>query len=293
MTGQAQPQDRLMVVPSEDDRPPTLLWMSPEIGDPFDTRVIEKREGLRFDTLRRAFESTAPLDSGTPEAVSFDVLRIFGTEGLAQLLHIAQPEIVKTRKPEMVPLCVPWPHMAVETQGQRSTAGMLCRDAEGKLGITACFHGTGPTGTKVQIGLRSYEVGLWDAVQDIVFIPLGDDYNIPDVAPVKDVLTDSEPPKGGHARFDGATNQEAETRIFSTDAGLLRARPSVQLKVQTRADTDPGDSGSTLIDENDRALGFAFERTGYGDFPEFTDWIWAANALRALGLTPVDTIGNK
>jgi hypothetical protein len=56
------------------------------------------------------------------------------------------------------------------------------------------------------------------------------------------------------------------------------------LKLQTDADTDQGDSGCALRDENDRVLGFAFERTAYDDYPQFTDWIWAANALRALNL---------
>jgi hypothetical protein len=58
-------------------------------------------------------------------------------------------------------------------------------------------------------------------------------------------------------------------------------------RIQTDPDTDEGDSGSALIDEYDQVIGFAFERTDYNDYPQFTDWIWAANALRALSLTPV------
>jgi hypothetical protein len=87
--------------------------------------------------------------------------------------------------------------------------------------------------------------------------------------------------------FDGATNQNQKTRIFGTDNGVLRARPSVQLKIQTDPDTDRGDSGCALLDEQDRVLGFAFERTASDDHPQFTDWIWAANALRALNLTTI------
>jgi hypothetical protein len=75
--------------------------------------------------------------------------------------------------------------------------------------------------------------------------------------------------------------------VQSHDAGLLRRRPGVQLKVQTRPDTDRGDSGSALIDADDRVVGFAFEKTAFDDWPQFTDWIWAANALDALGLTPL------
>ena len=68
---------------------------------------------------------------------------------------------------------------------------------------------------------------------------------------------------------------------------LLRRRPTVQLRVQTDVATDRGDSGCALIDGDDRVLAFAFERTGYDEYPQFADWIWAANALRALELTPL------
>jgi hypothetical protein len=100
------------------------------------------------------------------------------------------------------------------------------------------------------------------------------------------VREDREPAKADHVRFDGVINQNRTTRIFGSDNGLLRARPTVQLKVQTDPDTDQGDSGSALLDEHDSVLGFAFERTDYDDYPQFTDWIWAANALRALQLVP-------
>jgi hypothetical protein len=80
---------------------------------------------------------------------------------------------------------------------------------------------------------------------------------------------------------------QGRTQILSSDAGLLRARPTVQLRLQTRPDTDQGDSGCALIDtKQDRVFGFAFERTAVDDYPGFTDWIWAANAMSALQLKP-------
>src|SRR5438034_4607166 len=89
-------------------------------------------------------------------------------------------------------------------------------------------------------------------------------------------------------RSDGAgTKRKVTTYIKSHDAGILRNRRTLQLKVQTPADTNSGDSGSALVDQDDRVVAFGFERTGLGEFPELTDWIWAANALSALGLTPV------
>jgi hypothetical protein len=124
------------------------------------------------------------------------------------------------------------------------------------------------------------------AVQDLVFIPINNGSNLPRMAGLGGVLEDREPARSAWVRFDGATNQNRKTRVISTDAGMLRARPNIMLKLQTDPDTDQGDSGSALLDEHDKVLGFAFERTSYDDHPQFTDWIWAANALRALQLIP-------
>jgi len=120
---------------------------------------------------------------------------------------------------------------------------MLCRDANQDLGVTACYHGTGPAGTQVIVGQQTCRVKSDNQVQDIVFIPLGDNFNIPSLVGLAGVLEDREPAKSDNVHFDGATNQNRRTRIFSTDAGLLRARPTVMLKLQTDPDTDQGDSG--------------------------------------------------
>jgi len=222
----------------------------------------------------------------TPEGeVVREVLR-GGPTALAEVFLIAQPEVVLTRRPLMTPLCVPSPHLGITSGTQTSTAGIFCRDGDGEFGVTGCFHGTGPVGTKVTVELRQSQVKRASEVQDIVFIPLGDGYNVPQLAGVAGVLEDREPARSDQVRFAGVTNPNGQTRIASTDAGLLRARPTMQLKLQTGPHTDRGDSGCALVDVANRVIGFAFERTAHNDFPEFTDWIWAANALRALKLVP-------
>ena len=60
--------------------------------------------------------------------------------------------------------------------------------------------------------------------------------------------------------------------------------PNSQLKVLTRADTNPGDSGAALLDSQDQVLGFAFYRTGLGAPIEFSAWIWAETVFNAHGL---------
>ncbi len=219
-----------------------------------------------------------------------DVLASLPPDMAAILTQEVRPEIIATSMPTMVPLCVPRPHVVITCAEEISTAGVYCRDGDGRFGITACYHGTGPVGTEVEVGLRKYTVELADPVQDIVFIPLGDDYNIRELCGSNGVVTDRAPGQQERATFEGSTSeQEVETIISSHDAGLLRRRATVQLKLQTRPDAQRGDSGSALIDQSGKVMAFAFERTAFGEYPEFTDWIWADNAMAALGLTPYTT----
>jgi len=286
-SGQVKADERLLAVPGRNGRPSVLMRLSPSVENAENSRVVSDEMDLPLPML---------LDTGmmemvdeavpSPEAAALRSIQSAGPEALAQLFLVAQPEIVLTRRPRMIPLCVPSPHMEVKAGGQLSTAGVLCVDASGELGVTACYHGTGPVGTPVTVGGESSQVKLANPVQDTVFIPLRDRSLVKAMIGAAGVRQEREPARADPARFDGAVNHDQRTRIFSTDTGLLRARPTIMLKLQTDADTDQGDSGCALLDEDDRVLGFAFERTAYDDYPQFTDWIWAANALRALNLTP-------
>jgi hypothetical protein len=267
--------------------------MSSELSHPRESRVISDELNLPFELFERVVkEMEQELSqfpdaiSSRPEAVAFRQMWSLGPHALAELFFISRPEVVLTRRPRMIPLCVPSPHFRIERGAQVSTAGMFCRDDSGDLGVTGCYHGTGPVGTAVVIDGQSCSVKLASPVQDLVFITSGETFIASKMVGLGGVLADREPARADRVYFDGATNQQRQTRVFSADAGLLRARPTIMLKVQTDPDTDQGDSGSALLDEHDRVLGFAFERTGYEDYPQFTDWIWAANALRSLALTP-------
>jgi hypothetical protein len=286
ITGQAGEGDRLLVVPGQQGRPPILMLMSPNVLSVDESRIISNDLDLPFPILMKGLSEAADPKESTPEAAALREVLQGGKEALAEVFLISQPEIVLTRRPRMIPLCVPSPHMRLQCGSRISTAGMFCRDADGDLGVTGCYHGTGPVGTEVTVYLQKSRVKHASEVQDLVFIPLGEEFGMPQTVGLGGVREDREPAKADHVRFDGVINQNRTTRIFGSDNGLLRARPTVQLKVQTDPDTDQGDSGSALLDEHDSVLGFAFERTDYDDYPQFTDWIWAANALRALQLVP-------
>jgi hypothetical protein len=286
LTGQAREDDRLLVMPSRQGRPPILMLMSPEVAGVQESRAISRDVDLPLDVLSRGLQDAADPHENTPEAAVFREMLAGGPQALAEAFSIAQPEAVLTRRPAMMRLCVPSPLMRIQCGETLSTAGVFCRDADGELGVTGCYHGTGPAGTEVVTGKQKSKVKRASEVQDLVFIPLPGQFEIPQMAGLGGVQDDREPARSDRVHFSGIINQNRETRIFGTDAGLLRARPTIMLKLQTDPDTDQGDSGSALLDRHDKVLGFAFERTAYEDYPQFTDWIWAANALRALELVP-------
>jgi hypothetical protein len=284
---QLDTDDRLVVLPSRGGSAPVLLIMSPSVDHPSKSRLMSDDVDLPLDLLSHILPSVVDPDSNTAEGIVQRELLQGSYQSLSQAFLIAQPEVVMTRRPRMMRLCVPTPHLRVEYGGEVSTAGIYCRDRDGVVGVTGCFHGTGPEGTSVALGGKTTFVKWANAVQDIVFIPLAPGDEPRATRGLGGVRTDREPARADRSTFDGATNQSRPTRISGADAGLLRPRPTIMLKVQTDPDTDRGDSGCGLVDEQDRVLGFAFERTDYNDYPQFTDWIWAANALRSLELTPL------
>jgi hypothetical protein len=203
----------------------------------------------------------------------------------AVLLWIARPRLVVTHMPRMVPLCVPRPPFDIDGPDEKiSTAGALVRDAEGRIGVTACFHGTGTVGTTVRLGSNECQVALATELHDTVFLLLPDRLNLPELYATKGPLADRPPWETEKVVFWGRTSGERTTTVVSVDRGLPTIRPGKQMCVQTRPDTEEGDSGAALVNQSDNLVGFAFQRTAYGEPLEFTDWIWAAAALQALGL---------
>jgi hypothetical protein len=278
---------RFLTVRGTPEEPPTLLVLDPAIGDVSQSRRVTDEVNLQPKGLMAAFARLQPFI----ERVDHKLAGVFSEapgESALELMAIVRPEIVVSRRPRMVPLSAPSPCVDVRTGPELSSVGIFCRDRAGQLGVTACFHGTGPVGTAVRVGTTAATVTLADPVQDMVFIPLPAGYAVPPVCGKGGVRNVRAPSEAEPVSFEGVgSGRRVDTRVKSHDAGILRRRPAVQLKVQTPADTNSGDSGSALVDAEDRIVGFGFERTGIGEYPEFTDWIWADNALSALELTPI------
>lgn len=260
---------------------PTLLILDPSILD----RSQSVRLTAEFSELWRYSSPDAPREIADKDLAD---LALESRSNLSDMLWITQPEVVLTRLPEMVPLCAPNPYLRVDCNGQESSVGVFCRDKFGTFGVTTCLHGTGPTGTEVRVGDVDTVVKAHDPVQDMVFLPLPESFPRPPVYGNRGVRRWPAPSESESAKFYGAGSKRlVDTRIQGHDAGLQRTGRLLQLKVQTPPDTNSGDSGAALIDDDDRVVAFAFWRTAIGEFPEFTDWIWASNAISSLNLTPV------
>ncbi|MEL7217583.1 MAG: hypothetical protein AAGK01_04030, partial [Pseudomonadota bacterium] len=283
---------RYLITPGIEEGETVVLILDPDMEYSQSRKVTSELMPNMEDlhTIMDQLREDARMSPSSERSESGDLLATLDPAIAAMLTREVRPQIIATSMPRMEQLCVPSPHEVIICGEERSTGGVYCRDSDGRFGITGCFHGTGPVGTKVEVGLREYKVALANPVQDIVFIPLGDDYNIPELQGCNGLVTDRAPGQQERATFEGSTSEDVtETIISSHDAGLLRRRSSVQLKLQTRPDAQRGDSGSALVDQNDKVMAFAFERTAFGEYPEFTDWIWADNAMAALGLTPYTT----
>lgn len=271
---------RHLYVPGQPGVAPTLLILVPD----FRSSPERITADIPVDPARRT-----PLRRANPRSREERVRKMLldQPERIEAAFDIARPEVVLARQPRMRRLCLPDPLLRVDVPGERSTGGIYCRDQAGRLGITACFHGTGPVGTLVTVGGWSGTVTLADPVQDLVFIPLPDGVSPSTARGRFPVLCDQTPSLYSDARFEGLTSGAKRTKITSHDTGLLRIQSGAQRRVQTLPDGNEGDSGSALVDSDNNIIGFAFESTGFGDVPQYTDWVWACNALGSLKLTAI------
>jgi hypothetical protein len=285
------PYSRYLTVPGRPRESPTLLILDPNVSDVSQSKRLTREINLvpsRLPILYQAFDQLRSVFRAEGDNSLFRFLSHASSDVAAEMLWISRPEVVYSRRPRTVPLCAPSPYVTVVSGTKVSTVGIFCRDDTGQLGVSACFHGSGPPGTAVTVRGATGCVKWADSVQDIVFIPIDQGTALPPMYGLSGVRTFPPPSQTEPVVFDGAGSQtKVNTKVISHDVGILRKRRTLQLRFQTPPDTNSGDSGAALIDSSDRVVGFAFERTGIGEVPELTDWIWSDNALAALGLTPV------
>jgi hypothetical protein len=182
-----------------------------------------------------------------------------------------------------------------------SSAGIVATDTQGRTGVTASMHGVFPTAQEMddefnKMGLASVlnkkvfvkgregKIVSGDYLTDSCFIEV-DTTGFPINEPFSGPLSSRSPYEGEKVSFE-SFRLSGSTAIKQVDIGVTSVIRNRQVRVYTRAVTNPGDSGSALYNDDKQILGFCHARTGVGEEIEFSEWIWADSVYKALKLLP-------
>jgi len=211
-------------------------------------------------------------------AISASLSQEFG------VMIVAPPPIQRT--------WCPTPPWCVESQSgsgwlacSQSTAGVVARNQNNVIGVTAALHALNGFKTAVIKG-QTCKVVSEDPISDSCFIEVPK-CQIPKMIGTAGPLRGVTPRQYAPVSFEGATSVLKHTIVTGWSPDLPNVLPYSQLKVLTKPDTNPGDSGAALIDQDDHILGFSFYRTGFGALIEFATWIWADSVFQAHGLAHI------
>jgi hypothetical protein len=198
--------------------------------------------------------------------------------------EMGQPfAILAARAPIMEPAHAPSKSCEVDPgTGSSSSAGVVVKDKAGRQGVTAALHAVG-SATTVKVDGNSGSIIKTDQMSDGCFIEL---HNLPAVGTkgANGALSGILPRGSQSASFEGFSSGKITTSIIAWSPELPDLQSYNQLKVYTKNDVNPGDSGTALITDDDYVAGFAFERGQTGAAIEYSSWIWADAVMQALGL---------
>jgi hypothetical protein len=201
--------------------------------------------------------------------------------------------VVVSQMPELMPTSAcPTPSLPVHVGGSRglgdATVGLLylSPDTYAWHATTAC-HAIPADQTVVNVGGFRAQVVAREPSTDICILRLdGGDRLHGQCRPIRNVS--SRPPRlNWPATFDGITSGPTRTLVRAVDPSIGMFGFPNPSHVYTDNDTAEGDSGAVLLDEDREAVGFAAYRTAYGAEPAMSVWIWAKQALMAVGLEGV------
>jgi len=277
---------RIVVYHGEQSAQRSLLILDPSWPPSKEPYLVSP---LAYEALLLGWRGPFPADAG-------DVVgMLFGSRSGVppHAIWVSQPAVIVAALPQMQATCVPTPPWEAQAGGQVSTAGALVKAEDGTHAVTVCFHGTGGVGTQVDIvdGAQTLSgiVSKASQVLDTCLVPVSDNWRPAGMRGANGVLDTRAPGQNEVHSFHGmGSGAPKQTQIVAVDFGLpvcIRGRQSC---VHTTPDTNYGDSGSALVNQDDRLVGFAFQRTpfAYSGPIQFASWIWAKSALDDLGVTP-------
>ncbi|MFD2963707.1 MULTISPECIES: hypothetical protein [Olivibacter] len=181
--------------------------------------------------------------------------------------------------------------VAVNSDGSyNSLAGIYTQDVSGDYGATVCLHCF--PNSYVEIGKTQVIIhglqGIVKSVNNITdscFVKLDlNESQITQYKPYKGPLLGVTPREFESCFFYNRDGKKIKSEVIGWSPDILNYEPYNQVKVLTSPHTNPGDSGTALIDNNGNVLGFAFYRTGLDALKQFSAWIWAASVFKSHNL---------
>jgi len=195
--------------------------------------------------------------------------------------------VVAAELPQEELTAAPTPAIPVQVgeHAVKATIGVLIADGRGGYRATTALHALVDDPQNVRVGRGKCSLISSDVVTDSCLLRLTRSPNGVRFFGAGGLLCRSMPTQYSHAEFDGARSGRKRTMILGADLEYLDPSPHLATKVQTGPDTLPGDSGSALIDGNDRIVGFASSRSSLGSGYAFASWVCAEQVLRRLRMT--------
>jgi hypothetical protein len=184
------------------------------------------------------------------------------------------------------------PHKVFLKDGEtfKSLAGIYTKNSQGIFGVTICLHcfpnlyvEVGKTKVNIN-GIIGTVISVHN-ISDSCFVQLdASEAQITDLLSANGPLQGTTPREFEKCYFMNKEGDKTNTNVIGWSPDIMYFDPYNQVKVLTNPITNPGDSGSALIDSSENILGFSFYRTEINAVKEFSAWIWAASVFKAHNL---------
>lgn len=259
---------------------------------------IINRNNVGYTTRGMSEISDAKTPQGSPffnEGIyNEDVLNTIEPQVLQYGITNNDWPIIICRPPKKVLTCFcpNIPHKVILKDGDtfKSLAGVYTKNVAGIFGVTVCLH-CFPNSyvevgkTKVIInGITGTVISVHN-ISDSCFVQLdATESQINNLLNANGPLQGTTPREFEKCYFINKEGNRTDTNVIGWSPDILYFDPYNQVKVLTNPITNPGDSGSALIDLTDNVLGFSFYRTEINAVKEFSAWIWAASVFKAHNL---------
>jgi len=241
-----------------------------------------------------AFENTGESKDFKSEAFEEQIISAFEPNVYRYGIENSEWPMIICKPPKRVYTCYypTSPHKVFleEDEVFKSLAGIYTKNSQGIFGATICLHSfpnscveIGKTKVKIN-GITGTVISVHN-VSDSCFVQLdATESQITDLRYAKGPLLGTTPREFEKSYFMNKEGNKKDTNVIGWSPDIMYFDPYNQVKVLTNPITNPGDSGSALIDSGDYVLGFSFYRTEINAVKEFSAWIFAASVFKAHNL---------